>query len=207
MQWFVLLRRVCVVGVALALFLPGCARYQTEPDRPPLSAPGSVGRVANNRCQTPIGQVLTAADRQVRWPGMRPQALALSPDGTLLAAAGKNQTLVLLNPANGRVQQTVPLSTRKTDSSTNVITARMSLTGLVFAPDGRRPYVAGNLGNRLHEMDTASGTTLRSWDTGVAPYDVDRCPEDVLNRILWRSMKAPDAPYPEWVIKAIQNED
>jgi len=43
---------------------------------------------------------------------------------------------------------------------------------LAVSPDGRRLYVAGNLGNRLHEIDTVSGKALRSWDTGVAPYDV-----------------------------------
>jgi len=25
---------------------------------------------------------------------------------------------------------------------------------------------------------------------------VDRCPEDLLNRILWHAMKGSDAPYP-----------
>ena len=29
---------------------------------------------------------------------------------------------------------------------------------------------------------------------------VDQCPEDLLNRILWRAMKGPRAPYPTWAI-------
>jgi YVTN family beta-propeller protein len=33
-------------------------------------------------------------------------------------------------------------------------------------------YVAGNLGNKLYEFDTATGKVLRAWDTGVAPFDV-----------------------------------
>ena len=37
--------------------------------------------------------------------------------------------------------------------------------------------------------------------------EVDRCPEDVLNRILWRAMKGPDAPYPQWAVKAVGDED
>jgi YVTN family beta-propeller protein len=28
--------------------------------------------------------------------------------------------------------------------------------------------------------------------------EVDRCPEDLLNRILWHARKGPDTPYPEW---------
>ena len=35
----------------------------------------------------------------------------------------------------------------------------------------------------------------------------DRCPEDVLNRILWRAMKGPDARYPEWAIKVVEDDD
>ena len=45
-------------------------------------------------------------------------------------------------------------------------------TGLAVSEDGKRLYVAGNLGGRLYELDAFTGTLLRSWDTGVAPYDV-----------------------------------
>jgi YVTN family beta-propeller protein len=44
--------------------------------------------------------------------------------------------------------------------------------GLAVSPEGTRLYVALNLSNRLIELDTAKGTVLRSWDVGVAPYDV-----------------------------------
>jgi hypothetical protein len=40
------------------------------------------------------------------------------------------------------------------------------------------------------------------------PLDLpDQCPEDLLNRILWRAMKGPDTPYPEWAIKAAEDKD
>jgi hypothetical protein len=35
----------------------------------------------------------------------------------------------------------------------------------------------------------------------------DRCPEDALNRILWRAMKGPQAPYPDWAVKPVPAED
>ena len=35
----------------------------------------------------------------------------------------------------------------------------------------------------------------------------DRCPEDVLNRILWRAMKGPDIPYPEWAAQSVADDD
>ena len=37
--------------------------------------------------------------------------------------------------------------------------------------------------------------------------EVDRCPEDVFNQILWRAMKGPDAPYPQWAVKAVGDDD
>ncbi|HSD65084.1 MAG TPA: bifunctional YncE family protein/alkaline phosphatase family protein, partial [Vicinamibacteria bacterium] len=36
---------------------------------------------------------------------------------------------------------------------------------------------------------------------------VDRAPEDVLNRILWRAMKGPRAAYPEWAVTAVAEDD
>ncbi len=35
----------------------------------------------------------------------------------------------------------------------------------------------------------------------------DQCPEDTLNRILWRAMKGPDEPYPLWAIKLVDEDD
>src|SRR2546423_454120 len=44
--------------------------------------------------------------------------------------------------------------------------------GLCCSADGRKLYVALNLANRLLEMDAAQGSVLRTWDVGVAPFDV-----------------------------------
>jgi hypothetical protein len=37
--------------------------------------------------------------------------------------------------------------------------------------------------------------------------EVDRCPEDLFNRILWRAMKGPEAPYPNWAVKPAHDPD
>jgi hypothetical protein len=38
--------------------------------------------------------------------------------------------------------------------------------------------------------------------------EVDKAPEDVLNRILWRSNRGSQVPYPEWAVSAAsENED
>ena len=119
--------------MALTLFLPGCARdLELAPGA--LVSPQHVGRVAANLYQTPSGQMLTPTGRQIELPGMRPQALALSPDGSLLATAGKNHTLVLIDPADGRILQTVPLSTDKAKSNSETVTAQISFTGLSLLP-------------------------------------------------------------------------
>ncbi|RME96029.1 MAG: phosphoesterase, partial [Verrucomicrobia bacterium] len=44
--------------------------------------------------------------------------------------------------------------------------------GLALSPDGNRLYVCGNLSNRLLEIDPANGRVLRTFDVGVAPFDV-----------------------------------
>ena len=35
----------------------------------------------------------------------------------------------------------------------------------------------------------------------------DQCPEDLFNRILWRAMKGSQAPYPDWAVKAVDDDD
>ena len=40
------------------------------------------------------------------------------------------------------------------------------------------------------------------------PLDqADQCPEDQLNRILWYAMKGPSAPYPQWAVSAVDDDD
>ena len=37
--------------------------------------------------------------------------------------------------------------------------------------------------------------------------EVDKAPEDALNRVLWRAAKGTRDPYPEWAITAIAGGD
>jgi DNA-binding beta-propeller fold protein YncE len=194
-----------------------------------------VGEVGPNEFTTPVSQRLTPAGRQVLLTGLRPQAVALSPNGRLLAISGKTSELLVVNPATATVVQHVPLPAARTnDLSPDVVSshilkpdkdAELSFTGLIFSPDGSRLYlssvngavkvfavdaqgkVAGldsfalppanaprrkveipaglalspdgkrlyvvlNLSNRLAEMDAQTGQVLRTWEVGVAPFDV-----------------------------------
>jgi hypothetical protein len=35
----------------------------------------------------------------------------------------------------------------------------------------------------------------------------DRCPEDLLNHILWRAMRGSSAPYPVWAVSTTEDLD
>ncbi|MBN2375320.1 MAG: bifunctional YncE family protein/alkaline phosphatase family protein [Sedimentisphaerales bacterium] len=210
-----------VLGVTLASLLVGCSLDRTQ------SRTAPVGQVSKNRYIMPTGQILTPAGRQICLPGLRPQALALSPDGELLVTSGKNHQLYVIDPLTGEILQKVAMpgdNAKPSEEPKKDSDALLSLTGLVFSPDGRRIYlsnvegdvkvfsvngkkvsrlkrfsvpnagapkrseeiptglavsadgkrlyVAGNLGNKLHEYDTETGDLLRTWDTGVAPFDV-----------------------------------
>lgn len=199
------------------------------------SSNDQVGRTREDAIVTPVNQLLTPYGQQVELDGLRPQALALSPDGKLLITSGKTSELVVIAPDSGKIMQRVSFpSDEQKEPPTDVVSpnilapdrkALVSYTGLIFSPngktiylsnvagsikvftvtekdgvhpshtiavppanaprrkpevpsglaisaDGLRLYVCGNLSNRLHEIDTATGQTLRSLDVGAAPYDV-----------------------------------
>ncbi len=101
--------------------------------------------------ETPVNQLLTPAGRQVELPGMRPQALALSPDKRLLVTAGQTHELVVLDPLSGNILQHVPLPDAGEDHAPVPVSeailapdlkAQLSYTGLIFSPDGSRLYMA-----------------------------------------------------------------
>ena len=74
---------------------------------------------------TPVNQVLTPHGIQVELPGMRPQALALSPDGLLLAASGKTAQLVLVDPVTRTAKQRVATASRTRRNTRRDIVARI----------------------------------------------------------------------------------
>jgi DNA-binding beta-propeller fold protein YncE len=61
----------------------------------------------------------------------------------------------------------IPLPDSTLGKRTNDIPA-----GIAVAADGKRIYVALNLSNRLLELEAATGKILRTWNVGVAPFDV-----------------------------------
>src|SRR5829696_2884045 len=126
-----------------------------------------VGRHGTNRTVTPVNQVLTPYGLQIELPGLRPQAIALSPDGELLATSGKTSEVVIIDSASGVVRQRVTLPSEAANepqpevSSANILQpdkkAQLSFTGLVFSPDGSRLYLANVNGSIKVFNVTANG--------------------------------------------------
>ena len=111
----------------------------------------AVARQPGGRIVTPVNQVLTPVGQQVDLPELRPQALALSPDGQILVTSGKSAEVVVVSPLTGNILQKLALpSEEATDLADPVSThilkpdekGQLSYTGLVFSPDGTRLYLA-----------------------------------------------------------------
>jgi YVTN family beta-propeller protein len=136
----------------LALWIGGAVGLAAKAAAAVVSTTEPVGRTAANRTVTPVNQVVTPIGIQVELPNLRPQALALSPDGRLLVTAGKTHELVVVDPRTGALKQRVPLPSDKANEppanvvSTHILApdkeGQLSFTGLVFSPDGRRLYLA-----------------------------------------------------------------
>ncbi len=115
----------------------------------------TVGAAGTNRFVTPANQILTPAGIFISLPGMRPQAIALSPDARLLITAGLTHELMVLDPVTGNEWQRVPFPSGQVRSPAPVSSeildpdgkAQISFTGLVFSPDGARIYLANVSGD------------------------------------------------------------
>jgi YVTN family beta-propeller protein len=111
-----------------------------------------VGSSSSNRFVLPVSQILTPAGTQVDLPDLRPQALALSPNGRLLVTSGKTSEIVVIDPSTGKILQRVPLpSDSANEPKPGVVSShilepdkegQVSYTGLIFSPDGTRIYLS-----------------------------------------------------------------
>ena len=160
---------LCAVFAATTIGLaPGCRTATSDspaPDASVISTKELVGRWQTNHVVTPVNQILTPAGLQVDLPEMRPQALALSPDGRLLVTAGKTSELVLVDPVTGKILQKVPLpSDQATDPAPGVVSThildpdkdgQLSFTGLIFSPDGKRIYLS-NVNGSIKVFDVSA---------------------------------------------------
>jgi DNA-binding beta-propeller fold protein YncE len=130
---------------ALALLLAAC---RASDEGHVIASDAQVGR-HGERATTPVNQELTPYGKLVDLPKLRPQALALSPDGRNLYVSGKSSELLVIDPASGDVRQRValpndaqhvaPVSPRVLQPDDD---GQVSFTGLVVSPDGRNVYLS-----------------------------------------------------------------
>ena len=81
------MKRELFVFCALAALIVNVARAQDSSDNLFDATTEIVGHNTNG-LETPVNQLVTPAGILVSLPGMRPNALALSPDGKLLVTSG-----------------------------------------------------------------------------------------------------------------------
>ena len=144
-----------------------CRSQTPAPAAMPAADTEAVGRRGANRTVLPVNQVVTPLGAQVELPGLRPQALALSPDGRVLLTAGKTAELVAVDPATGAIRQRVPLPKTKAAPlapSSNILEpdkeGQLSYTGLQFSPDGGHAFLS-DVNGSVVVFDAAADGTLR----------------------------------------------
>jgi DNA-binding beta-propeller fold protein YncE len=183
--------QACVAGV-LALAWAGCETQPptaARPDSGPANPTETVGRKPGGRTVTPVNQALTPMGRQVELPGLRPQALALSPDGRLLVASGKSSELVVIDPVTGAIRQRVTLPSNKQTEpmpavpSPNILQpdkeGQLSYTGLIFSADGRRLFLS-NVNGDIKVFNVApDGTVSASHSMPLPPAGAPRRAEEI----------------------------
>jgi DNA-binding beta-propeller fold protein YncE len=149
-----------------------------------FSTTGPVGQIGTNTYATPANQVVTPAGRQIELPELRPQAIALSPDGRLLAVSGKTAELIIVDPATAAILQRVPLPAVRTNEpspgtvSTHILEpdkhGQLSFTGLIFSPDGSRIYLSSPNGTiKVFSVD-AQGKVAGIDSFSLPPADAPR---------------------------------
>ncbi len=104
-------------------------------------------------------------DAEVSYTG-----LIFSPDGSRIYLASVNGAIKVFSiDATSKVEGIDSYALPPADAPRRKVEIP---AGLALSRDGKRLYVVLNLSNRLAEMDPQTGKVLRTWDVGVAPYDV-----------------------------------
>ena len=179
-----------LTALTLGGLLASCVHPTVTQDTFPSPATTErVGRSGADRTVTPVNQVLTPLGRTVELPGLRPQALALSPDGRILVTSGKTSEIVVVDPTTGTIRQRVALpSEQQGEPQPDVVSphilepdqkGQVSYTGLVFAPDGRR-LVLSNVNGSLKVFAVAlDGTVTPSHSVPLPLANAPRRKEDI----------------------------
>jgi YVTN family beta-propeller protein len=180
------------------------------------NSPTPAAQVADN--DLAFGQIVEAISHSSFWKKTCIFAIEDDPQAGWDHVSGYRTTAYVISPYTKR---NAVVSTQYNQTSIlrsmelilglppmNQIDATATPMGDCFtdAPD-LTPYIAAPANVPLDQMNPnpkkISDATLRKDAIASARLDLqeaDRCPEDVLNRILWHAMKGPDEPYPLWAV-------
>ena len=171
-----LLSLVLLSLVLLSLVLLSLASLAPADEAPESkwSEAATVG-ISKDRIVLPVSQSLTPAGKTTELPGMRPVTVALSPDGRLLATAGKTSELVILDLSTSDPPRHIPLPNEKAipdPLKTNDLkpdrSGQISYTGLVFSPDGKRLYLS-NVNGSIKVFAVGDDGSVRASGTWSLP--------------------------------------
>ena len=170
------MKQMIIGGILLATTLAAAVQGQTV-EHQGFDPRDHVGRMGTNRVLLPVNQVITPAGIQVELHGLRPQVLALSPDGKLLLTAGKTRELIGLDPESGKILERAELPKDKVPHEASGPTSphilkpdpneQVSYTGLIFNRSGSRVYLSNVKGsikvfavNDAHRLKGIGGFAL-----------------------------------------------
>lgn len=162
-----------ILLLVLIILIPACRE-----EKVPGPGRGKVGVDFYGRMVVPVNQVIEPYGLQVQLPGLRPQGLAISPDGKLVAVTGKSSELIIVDPVDLRIKQKVPLPSESQNEpcpetvSGNILEpdtrGQLSYNGLVFSPAGRHIYLS-NVNGSLKVFSVYSDGQVRPSHTILLP--------------------------------------
>jgi DNA-binding beta-propeller fold protein YncE len=161
-----------LAGVFLALIVGPSSGLILFPPLSPAAVGQSiddpVGASPDGTMVTPVNQRVTPFGRTIPMPALRPQVIAISPNGKWVYVSGKTSELLVLDAASGRVVQRVRLlqgGTIDIPVVTNQIqpdtAGQVSYTGLIVSKDGSRIYLS-NVDGWINPFSVDADGKLRS---------------------------------------------
>ncbi|MFT7485186.1 MAG: YVTN family beta-propeller protein [Candidatus Paceibacteria bacterium] len=172
------------IVLSLLLFTALTACVECEVANTPAAPSVSIGRKANGSTVTPVNQTLTPHGETIELPGLRPQALAASMDGSRFYVSGKTPELLVVEANSGTIVQRVvfPAESRTAPSTGPILehelhpdrSAQLSYTGLVVSTDGKWIFLSNVNGSIKVFRVAADGEVTPSHSIPLPPANAPR---------------------------------
>ncbi|MEI8212873.1 MAG: bifunctional YncE family protein/alkaline phosphatase family protein [Planctomycetota bacterium] len=147
-----------------------------------------VGGSVADSIVTPVNQRLTPIGKWIDLPGMRPQVIALSPDGKLAVTSGKTSKLFVMDAGTAEILDRVDFpadsqSTPPDQAAGNNLKpdngAIASFTGVVFSPDGQWLYLS-NVNGSVKVFQVSQGTIVKpSFSIALPPANAPKRSKEI----------------------------